>query len=249
MIKSVIRYLKNPSLIKEYFVRKHNMNQIKMIVRDFEAVNKDTLSYFNLAIEEYVKGGGFRYNRNFQLYKLISIYSILQKHQPSSVLELGSGSTTSVLNHWSKDNETKVTVFEESDKWMENTKGIISRIGGLSPRLNMTFNKRMMSQEKPIEVFRYTDIYKDQLDILIIDGPSTLVDGDFKAEVFTDDLDEMLNFNYPKVILIDNRKSTYAHLKKKISDKYHMKPSSNWTLKTERMKASDMNNYSILTLK
>ncbi len=245
------KYIRRPSALRDVWYYRRNLSEIRRLVDEFAATDTEAARYFDDAVTAYTEGGGFRYDRSFQVYKLISLYRLLKEQDPGTVLELGSGGTTAVLNFWlmqagDRNIGRRATVFEESEKWQQNTRNVLCRLGGVHSMLEIVHNPRVQLRQTAPRTFRYSQVYDGVPDFLIIDGPSMRVNGVRYEDSYSVDLDEISATGLPRTVVIDNRVATYEYVRSRYADVYSFVPSSNWSMNSEHLCRHSMNFYSVL---
>ncbi len=163
-------------------------------------------------------------NNPVQPHKLWSLKTLLEKHQPKSIIEFGSGLSTFVFSEYAKKTGARVLSIDEEERWAENTRGLIQ-----NPDVEVISKPRVLLLEKNPPEIKY-DFQTDEIfDMAFIDGPNLKTDGKrhpaINSNVF--DLKQL-----PKCIIIDGRSETAEkigqmaeydmHISDLISKKYVM---------------------------
>lgn len=242
---NILFYLKNPIEIFFKIIKTLNRKAIDRFNDEIEKIYPELKKVVEQALNKYHSGGGFHYESRIQKFKLYSLFKLLKKFNPASILELGSGSTTAILNYYAQHNKANVLVLEESNQWKDNTEKILSQTGGQSENLTIMLCTRKIIQSKPFGVTCYDYDYSTvSFDLVIVDGPSTEIDGVFKHENYNSDLLNIYSLYYPKAVIIDNRKSTYLNFKAIASTDYTFIDTCIWTLNSQLHGKELINFYS-----
>ena len=113
VIKKVIERIRTYGIDKSYVEahQKHSLDHQE----EYKLVD-DIVSKFRAT-------GGLKFEH--QAYKLWSLYKLLQEHQPSSILEFGSGSSSLIFSDYVKKNKCTFLSIDEDKKWAANTSKLI----------------------------------------------------------------------------------------------------------------------------
>lgn len=164
--------------------------------------NPDDHILIDRVISSYHKGGGLKHRQ--QAYKLWSLMRLMEKYKPSKVLELGSGSSTSIFALY----PSRLVSVDESPEWS----GLSSAISGKEVVVRQ---KRVDVSKNPPEIW-YEGEFEDDFDMVFIDGPSLDVDGKKPKGVINTNIFSLS----PNVIVVDGRINTARAIVEKWSDKY-----------------------------
>ena len=253
LIKRQLQRIKHawpPETLRGTLYYKWNMRSVNGYVDRFADANPEAFRYFRVAVDSYVAGGGFKYNRHFQIFKLVSLYQLLCDANPETVLELGSGSTTAAVNYWLLNNNSvaggHARVLDESPEWIQNTLRVLETVGGKSPRLDILHSQRVCVRQSAPRAFRYDISSVEPAEFVIVDGPSLKVDGVRYSDSYSCDVDEIIEAHgAPRVIAIDNRIATCRHLQDVYPTRYDFGPSTNWEMRTNRLSLQSLQFYSV----
>lgn len=186
----------------------------RYISRDQAANPEDFALAIDVLADFHGHGGLYQYS---QPYKLASLARHLDRTQPKTVLELGTGSTSVFLARYAKETGAVVTHVDESDEWMANTRRIISTFVG-----DYCSEYIVTSKSREDMTFRY-DFEIAQCDLILVDGPALVDDGvEYTSAVCTDVL-EIPEHLLPDEILIDMRWPTVKAIQEKMSDHYQVR--------------------------
>lgn len=239
----------NPFYLLTRVKRRIKYRIIAKYIRNRRARYPEVFKTITGALKTYWEGGGFKYNFDQQVWKLFSIYDVLDQYQPEVVWELGSGSTTSVLNLYSLNNSKDIIVYDESEKWVENTTGILVKTDGLSDRTKIYQKERILDPKVEGTAYRYNSVPEQNIDLMIIDGPSCKTNGVRLETTYNSDFAHLAERKLPAIVMIDNRKSTFDFIKTKYSKYYDIFESSNWSFYKKKHDIETMSAYSIFHLK
>ncbi len=159
------------------------------------------------------KDGGLA--KRGQWMRLLEMARFIKEFNPPSICELGSGTSSALL---AKICPGKVTVFEESQYWMDRT---LTTMGELAKKITMVRAQRIV-QTKDDEGVSYYDMdHAKYYDFVYVDGPTTEPpDGAHDLKIkdpvgYLPNIDVELfweNKMFPRVILIDCRRATVRRL-------------------------------------
>ncbi|WP_320045034.1 hypothetical protein [uncultured Desulfobacter sp.] len=203
MIKRYKRKLKQKSCLNVHLkTRDRNPKLYKLI---------------DVLIEQYRKSGGL--SHEYQAYKLYCLYNLLYSHNPKSILEFGSGSSTLLFGHYVKNAKASFLSIDENEKWALNTKQLVYDMIGIS--LNIIHSPKIFVDTKKTLEMRYAYHPKGYFDFVFIDGPSLRINDVQYKNAVNSDVFSILPL--PKVIVVDVRRATAEHLIDKYKDFYEAK--------------------------
>tara|TARA_Y100000991_G_scaffold194254_1_gene162772 strand:- start:1251 stop:1973 length:723 start_codon:yes stop_codon:yes gene_type:complete len=188
-------------LYKNYYYKNKRikLSDIKTLnynnnLRRFESANQILLSQTNTKLESYYK------------LRLLEIEKIVERYAIKKIIEFGSGRTTIFFNFLKEKNKISVKTYEQDTKW----KKILVAVG---KEINIT---RMNICVRPVTEYKeggkFTNIDKEAVDLLYIDGPyinryKKFLTFTFKPIYY--DFYEFLQRKFiPKVIMIEGRTDT-----------------------------------------
>lgn len=169
---------------------------------------------------------------SYQWLRLWEITKIIKKWEIKSVLEFGSGSSSSMFAKLIGNKENFISV-EESEYWAERT---LKFAGEYSNKMNLICSNRVVEMRDNESCTRYnleSKFYKQYYDMIYIDGPTAkrkesdlddqLKISDTKGRMPNVDIEHMIEHGvYPKLIVIDGRRATVRRLIHKVSSSYNM---------------------------
>jgi len=174
-------------------------------------------------VSKFRATGGLKFEH--QAYKLWSLYKLLQEHQPNSILEFGSGSSSLIFCDYVRKNDCTFLSIDEDEKWANNT----SKLIGIkeSDHIEIKQADKVVYPNLPTVEIKYDTHIAGNYDFALIDGPS--------LHVSNTKLKEAINSNFrdlselPKLILVDVRKATAEYIAKHYGDIYDYKLSDIFT--------------------
>lgn len=175
--------------------------------------------YYQTVLKQYHSLGGLKHD--FQLYKLYELNKILQLFQPRSILEFGSGSTTSILVHYlrKQNNHVFLKSVDENQEWLEKSKSLC-HVDQQVESIEFCHARRLIEEKEGKLEVKYDFHFDRKYDLVIVDGPSMKVNDIRRKDGINSNVLDALPDYCPKVILVDIRKSTVDHLKEKLSRYY-----------------------------
>ncbi|CCH49917.1 O-methyltransferase [Pseudodesulfovibrio piezophilus] len=171
-------------------------------------------------LQAYHKGGGLQHL--FQEYKLYHLKQLLWSCRPSSILELGSGSTTPVFAEYvrSAGKECVMTSVDESEKWLEHAKKIAWENSALESAAEFIVAPSICEDMRQPPEVKYDFTAKKEYDFVFIDGPSLLVNGEKNKTAVNTNIFDLLQTQSPATIVVDIRESTVNALKSRLYNEY-----------------------------
>jgi len=217
VINKVVKRKKTYDIDKSY-VEAHKQHQLD---------HKDEYTLIQDIVGKFRATGGLKFEH--QQYKLWSLYKLIQQHQPQSILEFGSGSSSLVFSDYIRSHEnTAFLSIDEDEKWASNTSNLIGITKDDAIEIKQA-HKIVYPNFSTPEI-KYEITIAGAYDFVLIDGPSLNV-----REV---KLKDAVNSNFrdlnklPKVILVDVRQATAEYIAKTYSDTYDFTLSDIFTRNT-----------------
>lgn len=244
-------YFNNPTEIFRTIRVKRNKRVIHKKVAEFKSLYPSEYVFFEKALIKYHDGGGFQYGSKLQIYKLIEIHQFLDKFKIKSILELGTGATTTVINQYLlKYEDVRAVCLDESEYWLKNTINILQNLSEISTNLQLVHAQRIIENQNPL-ITRYDYDYSSDhnFELVIVDGPSTEFMENWSPENWNSDLLTLSSYRLPNYILIDNRKSTFKNTLDKLKDKYHVNETHTWHTRSKIYSSNNINYYTQLILR
>ncbi len=200
---------------KEKSIKSAHHNHRKQFLDDYKDIDN--------IIEGFRAGGGLKHD--FQSYKLWELKKYLRLNSPESILEFGSGSSSSIFAKYSFQNKVPYTSYDESKHWIDNTKNILNN--NLNDNIRFVHADRTFNFDEEITTVNYNIDIDGFFDFVLIDGPSLRINNIRRKDAVNADILKLSDL--PKIILIDGRKSTFEYLVKKLGSKYKAFPSNLFT--------------------
>lgn len=161
-------------------------------------------------VARYRVNGGLKHP--FQHYKLFELRRLLELYQPRSILELGSGTTTSIIVDYVRSAPGRsATIIDDSEKWLENSRHISGAAEG-ETRIEFLLRPRHENPEPPST--SYDDVPQRLYDFVLVDGPPLRFGGVKNRSAINQNVFDLIDAGLsPKVILIDIRRATVEALR------------------------------------
>lgn len=174
-------------------------------------------------------------------YSLLALWRLLERHRPSSILELGSGGSTGVFARYCATYGARLVTLDEDPRWLDVTKEIVE---DEHPTADVHFRlaARVVRQDgtEPNE-FRYDAVLQPEFDLVLVDGPSLFHEGKHFHWAANTNVFDVVQGNKPEVILVDMRPGTVDEINRRLGDAYSCQPSD---LIRRRLKA-DYNYFTV----
>lgn len=169
----------------------------------------DTYSRIDEIVARYRSNGGL--NHPYQHYKLFELRELLAQFKPPSILELGSGTTTSIVADYVRAGPNRsAVVVDENEQWLENAR----QIAGVSiddSRFDFVASPTREDRTRPGTGYKYTPVR--EFDFVLVDGPSLIIDGKKNKRAVNLDIFDLPT--PPKVVVIDIRSATVDALQQR----------------------------------
>ncbi|MBX5180755.1 hypothetical protein HJB77_31820 [Rhizobium lentis] len=155
-------------------------------------------------------GGGLA--PKMQAYKLVSLNRLLEAERPTSILELGSGSSTVIFARYAAQNNANFVTIDESKEWLQNTMSMLTAFGVSNFVTPYVRNKHIDLEKKTAS---YVDRPPVDADFVLVDGPALELSGKTYIDAVCTDVFDMLP--RPKTIIVDIRRPTVERMASEIS--------------------------------
>ncbi|MBX5143090.1 hypothetical protein HJB79_30745 [Rhizobium lentis] len=155
-------------------------------------------------------GGGLA--PKMQAYKLVSLNRLLEAEKPTSILELGSGSSTVIFARYAAQNNANFVTIDESKEWLQNTMSMLTAFGVSNFVTPYVRNKHIDLEKKTAS---YVDRPPVDADFVLVDGPALELSGKTYIDAVCTDVFDMLP--RPKTIIVDIRRPTVERMASEIS--------------------------------
>ena len=183
--------------------------------------------------------GGLKHE--YQPYKLFHLKKLLEKFQPSSILELGSGSSTAIFAAYVKERfGASLSSLDESEAWLSNSKALAG-IDLNDARFSMRNCTALVGVFCNLPCVGYGLVVDKPFDFVFVDGPSLRINGISCKEAINDDVFRLADIFPPRIIVVDGRYATVRALESHLSSSYNIQRSSLMA----RMPCEDYNYFSI----
>lgn len=141
-----------------------------------ETLLRQEAPYAATALEASRRAGGLSHSQ--QYIRLLDLTHIIDKYQPTSVLELGTGTTTAVFAHMLSpvQGAPAVLSLEESEHWQSIARRIIP--DQESRAIEFRLLPRVLEKWGEQLVARYDFTYDREYDLVYVDGPSNQIPGE-----------------------------------------------------------------------
>lgn len=246
-----LKYSEHKDIIDSSFVKYNNINlfnkiKFKLLAKVYnynekwiyKKAKENILNQYNecyIIQEKCREGDGL--SGDFQWVRLNEIVEIMNTFSPDTVCEFGSGGSSAMFAYLLKD-KNKFTTVEENEYWQ---KKMIKSVGSISKYINSLLASRVLIKDKDGEsVVHYNMKHDRYYDLVYVDGPSNQKLKNDPEDLKTFDTHGRLMPNidveimwenkiYPKVIVIDGRRSTLRRLMQKNPGFYKVYPKSTYT--------------------
>lgn len=177
-------------------------------------------------LSRYRAGGGL--SHGYQNYKLAALRAVLRERQPKVILELGSGSTTSVFADYVRRTPgSRLICVDESDVYLKMSQEIAGIEDG-DPRFTLERSDHTLVRNDAGEVVarRYLGQFDGDYDLVFVDGPSaTDEQGVRHKQAPAIDILDIVRHHAPRTILVDGKFATVATIQQNCGDLYNAFPS------------------------
>jgi hypothetical protein len=226
-ISKVRRWLYNRK-IRKIHIRHRSQNYL-----DYSDIDE--------VINRFRNAGGLKHE--YQPYKLFHLKKLIEKFQPSSILELGSGSSTAIFAAYVKGRVgASLCSVDESEAWLSNSK-LLAGIDLNDARFEMLNCTAMVGVFGKLSCVGYGLAVDKPFDFVFVDGPSLRINGISCKEAINDDVFRLADIFPPRIIVVDGRYATVRALESHLSGSYHIQRSSLMA----RRPCEDYNYFSIFT--
>ena len=252
-ISSLLKILKegfrNPSSLQKRARAFKNRKIRTSLLKKYAAEYPEIYDGITQTLERFHSNGGFGFGHN-QVVKLLNLHHTLTKLSPSSLIEYGTGSSTFVNSSYAIINKITYQGIEENQKWVLANREFIS--GEYDTQLDINLDQysrvdrivddKLVSTETTFMPSRYYDF-------IFIDGPSLEINKINSPQSYNTDIDKHMRFKNPRVICIDNRRSTTEYIRLKYGKNYNFIPSDNWLFEERIIDPERYNYFSLFILK
>ncbi|MEM9918091.1 MAG: hypothetical protein AAF990_08345 [Bacteroidota bacterium] len=223
-LKNAISVITSPKRLSNSINYRLKNKKVNRLYQDAIKNNPETFQQIRKVLEHFHGGGG--YVRQFQDFKVFSLYQILNEYKPKVSIEFGSGVSTYAFSKYATENPgVKHTTVEESEKWMAHTKGLIQGIGIDPEKVNWVHGEKVIDQSGELTEIHVKQEFPQAFDLVFVDGPTLKINNVQNSEYINTDIFRICEHNYPKVIVVDIRMYTVKQIQKRIGHLYHCEES------------------------
>jgi hypothetical protein len=195
-------------------------HKIKRVHLKHRRAHIDEYKKYDSIIEKFRSCGGLKHH--FQAYKLYSLAHLLKQEKPGSILELGTGTSTSVFaDYIRKEEKSHLVSVDENQKWLNNSRQL-SRIDENDKRINLVYAPRSFNLKTEPKEFKYDYNFERAFDFVLIDGPSLRVGGNRYKDAVNTNIFDIVKTNFPDTIIVDIRKATVNEIVEKVGEYYNI---------------------------
>ena len=153
-----------------------------------------------------------------QPFKGWELWHLLEKHQPRSIAEMGSGTTSAVFSLWAKKNGARYTCYEHHADWAAVTEHCLRGVKLIEKDSPVHHVSARVKQDRTATGF--VEPIPADVDFIYVDGPPCkLEDG---SKVPNDDVVRYLdNGCLPRTIVVDGRLETCDLIHEHTGAKYY----------------------------
>lgn len=158
-----------------------------------------------------------------QPFKGWELWHLLEKFQPRSIAEMGSGTTSAVFSLWANKHRVRYVCYEHHAEWAKVSESCLREAGLIKGESPVHVIPSRVSNDRKATGF--VEIIPDGVDFIYIDGPPCkLENGD---KVPNDDVVRYLDAGHkPKALVVDGRLETIdLILEHNIGNTYNFTPS------------------------
>ncbi len=168
--------------------------------------NADAYMEIDQIINQYRQGGGL--SHSYQGYKLFELSALLKEMRPTSILELGTGTTSAVIANYVRAVQgARATMVDQSKEWLEHSRAL-AKIDRNDERFELVSTGVIEDSDSNPPCVYYDINFGNHFDLVIIDGPSLTIDGRKNKLAVNSNVLYLMNNHLPRAILIDIRKAT-----------------------------------------
>jgi hypothetical protein len=224
----------NPDFFKRIkrsiLTRLYNRKRDQILESSEEYIKKNHKDIYDIQLEAREDGG---LSSPFQFVRLKEIDELIEEFNIKSVCEFGSGSSSAIFAK-RINNKDDFHTFEENEFWY---KKMLDSMGKYKDLMNAHLRERKVSLVEGESVTFHDDVPLREFDLLYIDGPTSSAKENETDLKILDPHKTMPNINFelfwnnkifPKVIVIDGRRSTLRRAFQKKLDNYVFYPKTDY---------------------
>jgi hypothetical protein len=198
-------------------------HQIQQLHRHHRVQNPSTYVDIDAVLARFRSAGGLKHD--FQPYKLFQLRQLLERYRPTSMLELGSGSSTAVFAAHIRKYGGRLCSVDESASWLANAMKL-SGIEEDDNRFEMRHCPAMIGTLNNLDCVGYGLSAEEEFDLIFVDGPSLRFDGVKRRDAINDDVFRFADCCPPRMIVVDGRYATVRALEQHLQGRYEVDPSA-----------------------
>jgi hypothetical protein len=179
--------------------------------------NSSTYTTIDAIVERFRDAGGLKHD--YQSYKLFCLGELLNQYRPTSILELGSGSSTAIFAEYIKEYGGSIHSIDETESWLNNARALAGIDEDDKRFIMQTFSRRIGELHHKPSV-GYGLNAERTYDLVFVDGPSLRIDGVRRKDAINDDVFRLVDRFPPRIIVVDGRQATANELAKYIKGRY-----------------------------
>lgn len=187
-----------------------NSAKFERLILEDRAAAPEEYRLADEVLAAFHSGGGLA--PKMQAYKLVSLNRLLEAEKPTSILELGSGSSTVIFARYAAQNNANFVTIDESKEWLQNTMSMLTAFGVSNFVTPYVRNKHIDIEKKTAS---YVDRPPVDADFVLVDGPALELSGKTYIDAVCTDVFDMLP--RPKTIIVDIRRPTVERMASEIS--------------------------------
>lgn len=208
-----------PARIKRWFKKQ----KIQQLHRRHRAQNAAGYVEIDVNLARFRSAGGLK--NDFQPYKLFHLRQLLERDRPASMLELGSGSSTTVFAEHIRKYGGRLCSVDESDSWLANAMNLAG-IEADDKRFEMRRRVANRGTFKNLACVGYGLAAQEDFNLVFVDGPSLRFDGVKRKDAINDDVFRIADACPPRTIVVDGRYATVRALEQHLQGRYEFEPSA-----------------------
>lgn len=182
--------------------------------------NSSNYQIIDSYVRKYRAMGGLK--SRYQHYKLFCLSRLLKNEKPGSIIEFGTGSSTTVFADYVRNNPgAHLTCVDESEQWLEDSRKIAG-ISDSDDRFRMIAADRLFLNDDELKQIKYDVDFEEEFDCVFIDGPDARVDGVKHKDAINPNVFDITKRRLPRMIIVDIRWATVEAIQKRLGDKYEI---------------------------
>ncbi|MFN4164145.1 MAG: hypothetical protein ACK4GK_06195 [Ferrovibrio sp.] len=206
------------SIVASYLKSRYSIWRTRRIHALHRRQHEAAYAEIDTIIRRFHDAGGLKHD--FQAYKLFELSSLLSKHRPKKILELGSGTTTAVFsNYVRQDRGSSLTVIDESQHWLDNARRL-AQIDDFDKRFDLIVAPKIEEWVDSTPIARYDVNITGEYDFILVDGPSLTIGGVKDKRAVNTNILPIIDRQETAIILVDIRAATVDAMLRHALDHY-----------------------------